>query len=553
MKAAPRFRWFAMATLLLAAFMELLDVTIVNVAIPSLQHDLNITYSTIQWMVAGYTLAFAVALVSGGRLGDIFGRKKIFMGGMVVFMLASLGSGIAQSADWLIVARLVQGLAAAMMMPQVLANMVVLFPDGKERLLATGMYGGVAGLATVGGPLIGGLLLQNNLFGFSWRNIFFINIPVGIVSLIAAAKFLPESKSPNPLKVDWVGTTLLTLALLLLLFPIIQGRELNWPLWGYIMMASSVPLLVAFWLYEKYKDAKDGSPLIILDLFKQRAFIAGIVIFIFFFGAMSAYFLLSTLFMQEGLGFTPLQAGLANVPFSIGIALGAGLLVNLLMRRLGRLVLVMGGALLALGLGAWVVTLNLVGTSITGLDMIPATLIAGTGMGLLIASLFNFVLAGVKQEHAGSASGILSTMQEVGSSLGIAILGVLFFNLLGTNALGAAQSVETQIRSDLSSLHLPAAAEQQLIGGFNACFNDRANAKDQTQTPESCTLATGQLSPQMAHTINQILQTNGDQANKDNFLTTFRRTLYYQIGLIIVVVGLIPLLPKKAPTGATVG
>jgi MFS family permease len=331
------------------------------------------TFSTIQWMVAGYTLAFAVALVSGGRLGDIFGRKKIFMGGMFFFMLASLASGLAPTAELLIAARLVQGVAAAMMMPQILANMVVLFADGKERLAATGMYGGIAGLATVGGPLIGGLLLENNLFGWSWRNIFFINIPVGIVSLLLAAKYLPESKSDHPLKVDWIGTFLLIAALLLLLFPLIQGRELGWPLWGYVMMASSAPLLVIFWFFEKFKTAKDGSPLVILDLFKARAFVAGIVIFIFFFGAMGAYFLLSTLFMQQGLGYTPLHAGLSNVPFSVGIALGAGLLVNLLMQRLGRLVLIIGAALLALGFAAWVVTLNIAGTDITSWDMVPAT------------------------------------------------------------------------------------------------------------------------------------------------------------------------------------
>lgn len=535
-----------MATLLLAAFMQLLDVTIVNVAIPSLQHDLHMTYATIQWMVAGYTLAFAVALVSGGRLGDIFGRKRLFMSGMLIFMIASLGSGISQGADWLIISRLAQGLAAAMMMPQILANMVVLFADGKERLAATGMYGGIAGLATVGGPLIGGLLLENNLFGWGWRNIFLINIPVGIISLIFAAKFLPESKSDHPLKVDWIGMVLLSAALLLLLFPLIQGRELGWPLWGYIMMASSVPLLVLFWFYEKYKTNKDGSPLVTLELFKSRAFVAGLIIFIFFFGAMGAYFLLSTLFMQQGLGFTPLHAGLSNVPFSIGIALGAGLLVNLLMQRFGRLVLIAGALLLVAGFIVWVVTLQLTGTNITGWDMIPATLIAGTGMGLLIASLFNFVLAGIDTAHAGSASGVLSTMQEVGSSLGIAVLGVLFFNLLGSNAFTAAQGVEPQIKNDLSSLHLPDIAEQQITSTFTTCFNDRANQKDPDQVPESCKQASGQVPQPIADKINTTLKDAGTQANKDNFLETFKRTLYYQIGLVIVVLALIPLLPKKA-------
>lgn len=546
---ASKFRWIAMATLLLAAFMELLDVTIVNVAIPSLQRDLHMTYATIQWMAAGYTLSFAVALVTGGRLGDIFGRKRIFMIGMSLFTVFSLLSGLAQSPEWLIEARLLQGLSAAMMMPQIMAYLVVLFNDQKERLMATGMYGGIAGLATVGGPLVGGILLENNVFGWDWRSIFFINIPVGIISLVLAWKFVPESQSPHPLKVDWLGMILLSGALLMLLFPLIQGRELDWPWWTFALMASSLPVLGLFTWYENYKTKKDGSPLVILSLFKERVFLAGLVIFIFFFGAMGAYFLLATLFLQGGLGFTPLQSGLTNIPFSIGVMLGAGFLVNVLVPKIGRNALILGALCLIAGFGYLIYILNVVGADITGWHMAPGYLLNGTGMGLVVASLFNFVLGGVTPSHAGSASGVLSTTQELGTSIGIAVIGVIFFSLIGTNANASADTVAPQIRRELSAMHVPDAAQSGIIKAFNVCFHDRANEKDPYVTPASCnqTSASPNLPPQLGQKIAAILKTAGTQANKDNFVATFRTTLVYQIAIFAVVALLIPILPKRAP------
>ncbi len=544
-----KYRWIAMATLLLAAFMQLLDITIVNVAIPSLQRDLHMSYAAIQWMAAGYTLTFAVSLVAGGRLGDIFGRKKIFMIGMGLFTIFSLFSGVAQSAEWLITARLLQGASAALMMPQIMANLIVLFKDQKERLRASGMYGGIAGLATVSGPLVGGLLLEYNLLGWDWRNIFFINLPIGIISLLLAAKYVPESKSPHSLKVDWIGMGLLATALTLLLFPLIQGRELDWPWWTFAMMASSLIVLTIFAFFEKYKTKKDGSPLVVLSLFKERVFIAGLIIFIFFFGAMGAYFLIATIFLQSGLGFTPLEAGLTNVPFSIGIALGAGLLVNLLVPKLGRNALLVGSLALITGFGYLIWILTTIGVNITGWHLVPGYLLNGAGMGLIIASLFNFVLAGIGHEHAGSGSGILSTTQELGTSIGIAVIGVIFFNLIGANALPAARSVEQPIRQELASLHLPEPAQQQIIEAFTTCYHDRANQKDPTVIPQSCKQAetAPNMPPQVAEKISSTLEKAGNNANKENFVETFRTTLWYQIGLFAVIGLLILFLPKKAP------
>ena len=546
-KSLTKYRWVAYSVLLLAAFMQLLDVTIVNVAIPTLRHDLGMSYAAIQWMAAGYTLSFAIFLVAGGRLGDIFGRKTIFITGVVWFTIASLLCGIAGTGDQLIIFRLLQGVGAALMMPQIMANLVVLFKPGKERLKASGLYGGVAGLALASGPIIGGALLEANIFGLDWRSIFLINIPVGLFALIVSLKVLPESKSEHPLKIDWLGMLLLAAALGLLLYPLIQGRELDWPMWTFWMMASAVPLLVAFWFWEQYKERKDKSPLVMLELFKNREFIAGILLFIMFYGAMSSFFLIYTLFLQGGLGYSALHAGLNNLPIAIGLATAAGAIVNILLPKIGRNILVLGVVSMMSGYGALIIALQWAGADITSWHMLPGLLLIGLGMGLFIASLFNFVLTGISHHQAGSASGVLSTVQEVGAAVGIALIGVIFFNLLSGGALNSAKAEDGFIRDTLTAAHVPASAHSQIIGLFHDCFVGLSNAKDPAEEPESCKGdKTAQLPPETAHAIKQAFTNAGKTANTANFIDTFQRTLFVQIGVCFVVLALIPLLPKKA-------
>jgi len=225
----PR-RWLTLIILLLAAFMNLLDVSIVNIAIPSIQRDLHASYSDVQWALAGYTLAYALVLITGGRLGDTFGRKRLFLIGVSGFTIMSALCGAAQSPGQLIAFRVVQGAMGAIMVPQVLAVIQVIFPPA-ERIKALAGFGVTAGLGTVSGPLIGGLLIQHNLFGLGWRPIFLINVPVGILAVIASAVLVRESRSPSPPKLDPVGVVLVSAALLLLLYPLVQGRQLGWPGW----------------------------------------------------------------------------------------------------------------------------------------------------------------------------------------------------------------------------------------------------------------------------------------------------------------------------------
>ena len=546
-KSATKYRWIAYSILLVAAFMQLLDVTIVNVAIPTLRDDLGMSYAAIQWMAAGYTLSFAIFLVAGGRLGDIFGRKKVFITGVVWFTIASLLCGIAGTGDQLIIFRLLQGVGAALMMPQIMANLVVLFKPGKERLKASGLYGGVAGLALASGPIIGGALLEANAFGLDWRSIFLINIPVGLLAFVVSLKVLPESKSEHPLKIDWLGIALLGSALGLLLYPLIQGRELDWPIWTFWMMASSLPLLVAFWFWEQYKERKDKSPLVMLELFKKREFIAGVLLFIMFYGAMSSFFLIYTLFLQGGLGYSALHAGLNNLPIAIGLAVSAGAIVNILLPKIGRNVLVLGVISMMTGYGTLIVALQMVGKDITSWHMLPGLSLIGLGMGLFIASLFNFVLTGINHHQAGSASGVLSTVQEVGAAVGIALIGVIFFNLLGSNALNSAKAEDGFVRDQLTAAHIPASAQGEIVDSFHDCFVDLSNAKDPAEQPESCKESeSAQLPPQLAQTIKQTFTDAGETANTANFIDTFQKTLLVQIAVCFGVLMLIPLLPKKA-------
>ncbi len=263
----PR-RWLTLIILLLAAFMNLLDISIVNIAIPSIQPNLHASYADVQWALAGYTLAYAVVLITGGRLGDAYGRKRLFLIGVTGFTIMSALCGAAQTPGMLIACRVIQGAMGAIMIPQVLAVIQVIFPP-QERIKALAAFGVTAGLGTVSGPLLGGLLTQHNLFGLHWRPIFLINVPVGIIAVIVSAVLVRESRAPRPPRLDPGGVALITAALLLLLYPLVQGRQLGWPAWTFVAMAASVPVFALFVWYERAKPRRDGSPLVELGLFAR--------------------------------------------------------------------------------------------------------------------------------------------------------------------------------------------------------------------------------------------------------------------------------------------
>jgi EmrB/QacA subfamily drug resistance transporter len=418
-------RWLAFAVVIAAAFMDLLDSTIVNVAIPTIQKDLGTSYAQIEWVITAYALGFAASLITGGRLGDAFGRKRVFLVGVAGFTAASVLCGAAEGGGMLIAARALQGVMAGVMIPQVLAFVQVLFRR-EERNKAFGIYGASVGMAAVAGPIVSGVLLHFDVAGLGWRPIFLLNLPIGIAALAAAAALLPESRSEDRPGLDLVGVGLVTAALLALVYPLIQGRQAGWPWWSFALLAVSLPLLGAFGLWERRRGAKALVP---LRLFRMRAFSAGLAANVALFSGVLAFFIVYTVYLQLGLGWTPLHTALAGFSFPIGTTVGAGVSIALA-PKLGRLVLVAGTVIFTVGVGVAAVVLDAAGAGLQTWELLGVMALCGLGMGVGVPPLFDIVLAGVDTRDAGSASGVLNTAQQVGGAVGISVIGVVLFGLI---------------------------------------------------------------------------------------------------------------------------
>ncbi|MFG3059037.1 MFS transporter [Streptomyces sp. NPDC048231] len=424
--AGDRRRWFALAIVMTAAFMDLVDVTIFNIAIPSIQRDAGASFGQIQWITAGYALAFAAGLITGGRLGDIHGRKRLFLIGIGGFTLASALCGFAANPEMLVASRILQGAMAALMVPQVLSIVHATFP-AHERGKVFGLFGAIVGLGAVSGPLLGALLTEWNLFGLEWRPIFLINLPVGVGALLLGRRFIAESRAPRALRLDLVGVALVTLGLLMLLYPLTRGRELGWPLWGYASMAGALVVFAVLVAYERHKSRRDGSPLVELSLFRVKSFAAGIAVQTVFGVSLGIFFLVWTLYMQVGLGWSALRAGLTGVPFSLAVSTAAGMSVQKLVPRFGRKVLQAGALVMAVGVLLYIWESDRYGLAIASWQMALPLVVMGAGMGLIVAPLTDAVLSDVPQEHSGSASGLINTVQQMGNALGLGLVSVVFF------------------------------------------------------------------------------------------------------------------------------
>ncbi|MFE9241197.1 MFS transporter [Streptomyces sp. NPDC006856] len=434
---ADRRRWFALAIVMTAAFMDLVDVTIVNIAIPSITRETGASVSAIQWITAGYALAFAAGLITGGRLGDIYGRKRLFLIGIGGFTLASALCGLAPNPEILVAARILQGATAALMVPQVLSIVHATFP-AHERGKVFGLFGAVVGLGAVSGPLLGALLTEGDLFGLGWRPIFLINLPVGIAGLVLGAKFISESKAPKAVRLDLTGVALITLAMLMLIYPLTRGHELGWPLWGHLSMAGSLFVFAALVIHQRRKALADGSPLIELSLFRVKSFAAGIAVQLTFGVGLGIFFLVWTLYMQMGLGWSVLRAGVTGVPFSVAVSVAAGISVQKLVPRFGRKVLQAGALLMIAGLLVYLWESERYGMGISSWQMAVPLVVMGVGMGLIVAPLTDTVLSEVPKEHAGSASGLINTVQQMGTALGLGLVSVVFFGAVGDRLAPAA-------------------------------------------------------------------------------------------------------------------
>ncbi|MEV6429038.1 MFS transporter [Nocardia sp. NPDC051463] len=547
----PR-RWIAFAVVLAAGFMDLLDVTIVNVAVPSIQTDLGAQYSQIEWIIAAYVLAFAAVLITGGRLGDLYGRKRIFLIGMAGFTLASAACGLSSEPAMLIAARFVQGAMAGLMVPQILAIIRATFPE-HERAKAIAVYSGVGGSASAVGLSLGGLLVQWDLFDLGWRPIFLVNIPVGIAALIAATVVMRDSRAVTgnglpgaansaATRLDLGGMTLAISAVLLLAYPLTEGRQLGWPAWTFAMMGASAVTSGLFVAYERRRTRTVGSPLIDLDLFRSRPFAIGLASWLLFWIGLGGFFLVWTLFMQAGLGWSPMRAGLTAVLFAVGAGIGAGVSVGVLAPRFGRRVLIAGGLVNAGGFGLYGWMAAHYGASIASWQMALPLIVTGVGFGMVVAPTIDLLLGQIPAQEAGSASGLLNTGQQLGTALGVALVGVVFFGQLDHDSARGVEAVTPQVRAELSAMGLPPQAQDEILANFLSCVQDRSAEVDPTVVPDSCR---GGSEPGNDG-VTRILTRAGAEANAVNFANTFEHTLWYGIAVLALMCLGFFALPKNA-------
>jgi EmrB/QacA subfamily drug resistance transporter len=425
--ADPR-RWIAFVFLLLASFMNLMDVTIVNVALPSMQKNLGATPTDIEWVVSAYVLAFALGLLPFGRLGDIVGRKRMFLIGVTLFTLGSLLCGIAPSIDLLIGARVLQGLAASAMTPQVLAIAQVTFPPTEKGLMFS-LFGLSASLAAVCGPIIGGALIAANIAGLDWRPIFLVNIPLGAIAVTAGA-LVVRRVPPHPgLRNDYIGIGIFGLAMIALVYPLIEGHEAGWPAWVFVTLGVSVGLMGAFYFWQKRRHAANATQLLPLELLQNRNFLLGMLMTTLFASGVPGSFVVIAIFLQTGFGLSPLQSGLTTVPFSLGV-MAASLLAGRLGNRFLSPRVATGSLLLAAGFAYLIYELSQVTDQVNEWALLPPFVIAGIGLGTTFGALFQTILSGVPHKDAGSASGALQAFQQVGGALGVAMIGEVFFTWL---------------------------------------------------------------------------------------------------------------------------
>jgi EmrB/QacA subfamily drug resistance transporter len=421
-------RWLILFVILAAECMDLLDGTVVNVAAPAIHRDLHTSATALQWIVGAYPMALAVGLLTGGRLGDLFGRRRLFLFGAAGFTLASVLCGLAPSTGVLVGARIAQGLAGALMIPQGLGILREVFP-GEEFAKAFGLFGPVMGCAAMIGPILGGAIVSLNLWHTGWRGVFLINLPLGLAAIAGAARLLPRSVVRHARELDLVGVGIAAVATIAIVYPLIQGRVLGWPAWCYGSIVGGLALLGVFGLHLRRRVAAGRDPLVQPAIFAHRGYSAGALVLMLYFGGMVGVMLAITLFVQLGEGFSAIHAGLTLAPFPLGTALTAPLAGTVLARYPGRALIQAGTVVSIAGYGAAAVLAANV-SPLSTWELAGPLLVVGMGMGLFVVPAFGTIIGAVSDAEAGSASGTLNALQQLGAGIGVAVLGTIFFSVL---------------------------------------------------------------------------------------------------------------------------
>ena len=445
-------RWLILGIVLAAEIMDLLDSTIVNVAGPSLKEKLGASPSALQWVIGGYTLTLGAGLIFGGRLADRYSRRNVFLLGLASFTITSLLCAIAPNIEALIAFRLIQGFAGALVLPHVIGFIRDVFPP-EELGKAFAIFGPVFGLGGILGPIVGGFIIDGDIASTGWRAVFLVNIPIGIINLALAWKYLPKKESDHSIKIDLLGSFIIIVSSGLLLLPLIQGQEAGWPAWTFVSLAISFLGFAIFTLQQRWVISRNRTPLVDPDIFKARTYNLGLAGIFTFFAGFTGVYLIITLFLQIGEGYSARGAGIANVAIALGTAIGGALSGAILAEKFGTRVLQFGAAAQITGAILLFVALPDM-QSFSFWHIAPGMLVSGFGTGLVVAALFDAILLAIKDELVGSASGVLSAVQSIGSSVGVAIFGTLFFNKVTSGAIDAGFRHALVLQIGLVSLFL---------------------------------------------------------------------------------------------------
>ncbi|MET9292462.1 MFS transporter [Streptomyces sp. NPDC003077] len=426
--AAPKLTGLGLATVLLGAALPMIDFFIVNVALPTIGRDLHASPALLEMVVAGYGVAYAVLLVLGGRLGDMVGRRRLFLWGLAAFGVTSLACGVAPDAWTLVAARVAQGAAAALLLPQVLAT-IQAATSGQRRARALSLYGGTAGVASALGQVLGGLLVAADLAGTGWRSVFLVNVPIALGALLLALRTVPESRSPHPARVDGPGTVLLAVTLVALLLPLTEGRAAGWPLWSWLLLAVFPFAGAAFVAVERRAERSGRTPLVPPSLLGIPSVRRGLVVVVPFTLGFGGFMFVVAVALQDGLRYGPMAAGLALVPLCAAF-FASSLAGPRLVSRFGRRVVTVGSLIQGTGLVLLVLTVQAGWPGVSMAGLAPSMTVLGLGQGLVMPVLMRFVLSELPAAQAGVGGGVLVTSQQSGMALGVATLGTLFLSLL---------------------------------------------------------------------------------------------------------------------------
>ncbi|HTU30990.1 MAG TPA: MFS transporter, partial [Solirubrobacteraceae bacterium] len=459
--APARAAWLGFAVVVAALVMDLLDSTIAQTAAPAIRRDLGGSYAALEWISAAYTLAMAVTLMLGSRLGDIFGRRRVLLAGIAGFVLASGLCSLAPDPNALIAGRALQGAVAALMVPQGFGLIRELFGDeGQQKAL--GVVGPIMGLAAIAGPLVGGGLIKLDLLGISWRAIFLVNVPVGLIALAAGRRFLPNRPPVTPnARLDISSVTLAMVGGFALVYPLIEGREDGWPAWSFALLAAGIVTLAGFAKLQARRARHGRTPLVEPSILRHRAYVAGLAVVLGFIGAMGGMMIALNVMFQTGLGLTPLACAVATVAIPIA-AIGGSITSSTLLPKIGRHTMHIGIVVMAIGLIVAVLVMHSDGGTLTAWDLAGPLTITGFGMGMVFVPMFDVILAGVAPHEMGSASGLLESIQQLAMSIGIAAVGTVLFDRVGT-AHGPAAFVGASDHALLVAVAFVSASDRALL------------------------------------------------------------------------------------------